>query len=299
MELIVNEKPLTPAERGRLQELELVIRDNFMAYVAVGSALLEIRENRLYRNDTSRTWEGYCRELWDMSHQRADQLIAAKNVAESLTTIVVKNDGSPDWELLPANEAQARELAQLEPADQVKVWRDLLDYKQATANTNRPFRLTARTVKAAVKEFKGELITEKTRKATKNIRERAKNDDRKSAQFASCFNLFMAQIDQEKDAGWRHTSRQAVFDSLCDAAQAVGYCGENTLKDKKVLWRGKNLEKLLAAGFAIYRISSDKMRIEQLESDGEWLVFGEFDTAEHGQEYFADLMLDPTSIESA
>jgi hypothetical protein len=54
---IVNEKPLTPAEQGRLSELEGVIRENFLAYVAVGSALLEIREKRLYRNSDGRTWE--------------------------------------------------------------------------------------------------------------------------------------------------------------------------------------------------------------------------------------------------
>ena len=75
MDMVLKEKPLTSAEQKRLCELEGLIRDNFLAYVTVGSALLEIRESRLYRNGEGRTWEGYCRALWNMAHQYANRLI--------------------------------------------------------------------------------------------------------------------------------------------------------------------------------------------------------------------------------
>ncbi|MGD9949883.1 MAG: hypothetical protein AB7U29_15590 [Desulfobulbus sp.] len=159
MELIIEEKPLTPAEHTRLTALESIIRENFLAYVAVGNALLEIRESRLYRNDTSRTWEGYCRELWDMSFQYADRLISASKVIENLTPIGVKEDGSIDWELLPANESQARELARLEPEEQKQVWGQLIETKRALTAEKQPLKVTAKTVKNAVKTFKGEQLS--------------------------------------------------------------------------------------------------------------------------------------------
>jgi hypothetical protein len=45
-----------------------------------------------------------------MTKSRANQLIDASEVMQNLTTIVVK----------PANEAQARPLAQLEPEEQIE-----------------------------------------------------------------------------------------------------------------------------------------------------------------------------------
>ena len=83
---IINEKSLTVSETNRLKELENVVKGNFLAFVQVGTALAEIRDKRLYRNDENRTWEGYCRELWDMSRQHAERMIACGNVIENLKT---------------------------------------------------------------------------------------------------------------------------------------------------------------------------------------------------------------------
>jgi len=169
MNMVVNEKPLSPAEQGRLSELEVLIKENFQAYVEVGKALLEIREKRLYRNYDGRTWERYCRELWDMSYRRADQLIAAKSVAENLRTIVLKNDGSPDWEFFPTSESQARELVGLAPDEQRNVWRDLIECKQAAVNKGKPFRLTAKAIRTAVKKYKGDKIVKHADKAAELV----------------------------------------------------------------------------------------------------------------------------------
>lgn len=67
------------------------------------------------------TFEEYCRQRWGFTKRRAYQLMDAAEVAGSLGTIV---HDLP----LPANEAQARELAPLvrrDPAAAAEVWREL------------------------------------------------------------------------------------------------------------------------------------------------------------------------------
>ena len=68
------------------------------------SALLEIRDSRLYRQQFP-TFEAYCRERWGMVRQQANRLIQAAEVAENLEPI-----GS-----IPKTESQARPLTRLEP----------------------------------------------------------------------------------------------------------------------------------------------------------------------------------------
>lgn len=299
MEVIVQDKPLNPQEQTRLKELETVIRDNFMAYVAVGSALLEIRERRLYRNDDGRTWEGYCRELWDMSHQRADQLIAAKLVVENLTTIVVKDDGKPDWERLPANEAQARELARLAPGEQKQVWRQLIEAKRDPAADDAPLKVTAKAVKNAVKKLKGELITTGLQKALRDVKGKAQPDrHRQSEEYAQAFAHLLEQIEEERRADWKNTSRKVVFESLLHLTRTIGECDDREIRNKKVLWRPANLEKLLADGYKIFRMGRDKMTIEQMESVGTWVLYGEYSTPEEGEAVFKDLLVEGGNLEA-
>ena len=52
---------LSVVEVQRLEALESVIDAGMQTFVHVGNALLEIRDNRLYRN-THRTIEEYCQE---------------------------------------------------------------------------------------------------------------------------------------------------------------------------------------------------------------------------------------------
>jgi DNA N-6-adenine-methyltransferase (Dam). len=108
---------LTSIERSRLAELESKIEAGLQTFVDVGLALLEIRDNKLYR-ETNRTFEGYCREQWGFSRNYANKIIAAAEVVENLGTIVP---------ILPATESQARPLAQLEPVTQREVWQQAVD----------------------------------------------------------------------------------------------------------------------------------------------------------------------------
>jgi hypothetical protein len=55
---------------------------------------------------------------------------------------------------------------------------------------------------------------------------------------------------------------------------------------------------ILAAAFGIYRIGANKTMIEQLESAGSWLVYGEYETEDQTREVFDDLLLEPTNLQA-
>lgn len=101
-----------------LRALEAVIERGLATFVEVGAALLEIRDGRLYRDAGYGDFDAYCRERWGWSRQRSHQLIEAAAVVRGLSTTV----DSP----IPANEAQARELARIaDPDRRAEVWREV------------------------------------------------------------------------------------------------------------------------------------------------------------------------------
>ena len=105
---------LTVSEAERLDACEQVIERGLATFVDVGTALLEVRDSRLYRVAYP-TFEAYCAERWNMVASRARQLISAANTVGNL--LAVTNGNS-----LPANERTARELSGLAPDEQRAVW---------------------------------------------------------------------------------------------------------------------------------------------------------------------------------
>lgn len=93
--------PLTTEEKDALGEHELTISQGIHAFVAVGQALLAIRDGKLYRADY-KTFEDYCRQRWDFGRSRAYRLMEAAEVASDL---------SPNGQQMVTNERQARALA--------------------------------------------------------------------------------------------------------------------------------------------------------------------------------------------
>jgi len=91
---------LTPAETRHLKAMEGRIERGMHTFQVVGEALLDIRNNRLYR-ETHDTFEAYCRDRWEMTRERAGQFIGAAEVVKVL------GEGQDEG---PVNEAQAREL---------------------------------------------------------------------------------------------------------------------------------------------------------------------------------------------
>lgn len=105
--------PLSTEETTRLENCERVIERGLKTFVEVGQALCEIRDSRLYRCSYP-TFESYCRDRWKIGRAHAYRLIGAVRVVENLSS-----NGDT---VLPANEAQARELLPYQPEAQRAFW---------------------------------------------------------------------------------------------------------------------------------------------------------------------------------
>lgn len=125
---------ITIPEGQRLDQLEKQISAGIQTFNEVGSALMEIRDARLYRSEF-KTFENYCREKWGMSRSRAHRLIEASSVVEMLP---IGNT--------PTTESQVRPLTTLPPNKQTEAWGKAVE----TAGGGQP---TAKQVEAAVDEI--------------------------------------------------------------------------------------------------------------------------------------------------
>lgn len=102
--------PITDEEHQRLLGLEEVIDAGLISFVAVGTALTEVRDDRLYREQYP-TFEAYCADRWGISRPRAYELMSA--------AVVVS--GMPDTGPVPVNPRQANALAAADPAERADV----------------------------------------------------------------------------------------------------------------------------------------------------------------------------------
>jgi len=289
----MQENELSIREKQRLAELEGIIAENFRGFVAVGQALAEIREQRLYRQ-THRIFEDYCRDLWDMSHQRAFQLEASSRVIENLATIVATSDTETPVEILPANEAQARELARLQPEEQVKVWSDLLHAaRMQSMEKEKPVAITAKAVKKAVLNFKGEKLEVAIKQAVREPSEH--RTEFESEEFKTAFQAFMVQIDIERRAGWRNTSRKSCHKALLTVLEAVAEAGPQVLECGCCMDLAER-EKLQKAGFSIFRMNAKITAVEKWLRNDMWAVHSEHNTPAEMNEAFKVLMAEHTNL---
>lgn len=287
------ERPLSAREEKRLAELEQVIRDNFRGFVAVGQALAEIRESRLYR-ETHSLFEDYCRDLWDMSHQRAFQLEAAAKVIDNLATIVATSNDGAEVEILPTNEAQARELTRLQPEEQVKVWSGLVQEAKAQSFGNKAqVKITAQAVKKAVLGYKGKelgvAINRTNREARKNQTDYASED------FTQAFNAFLTQVDIERNAGWRYTSRKTCHKHIMTIAELLAEAGPAALETGCAM-ELSDREKLRDGGFRIFRMNPKAILIEEWLRADQWAAHTEHESPAAMSEAFKELMKDHRNL---
>lgn len=270
---------LTPKETVRLAQLEKVIKENFTGFVAVGNALAEIREGRLYRQGY-KTFEDYCQNIWDVHRNTANQYIAASKVVENLTAIAVKTDDTgTETILLPKNEAQARELTKLPPEEQVAVWKRLVDSGKT---------ITAKAVKKAVLSFKGKALAEGIKKAKKEVSEN--RTDFQSEKFTEAFDIFFNQLNEERNANWRYTSRKTVYRILQGLVDLVAEAVPGTLGEYGCVMELSDREKLKKAGFRIFRMDAKNKLIEEWHSSDSWNVLMECKTPKMLHDSFAQLL---------
>jgi hypothetical protein len=75
---------LDVTERGRLRKLELVVAEGMSSFVAVGEALKEIRDSKLYR-EAYKTFDKYVSDKWSMQKSQAYRLIDASVANQNLS----------------------------------------------------------------------------------------------------------------------------------------------------------------------------------------------------------------------
>ncbi|MGO9022524.1 MAG: DUF5131 family protein [Syntrophobacteraceae bacterium] len=116
---------ISKLEKSQLLKHEEIISKNLTAFYEVGTALITIRDGRLYR-ETHTTFEVYCRERWGMSRFYAHRLIGASEVVVDLLPIGNISSAEPEIPL-PANESQARPLSKVPSKKRREVWREAVE----------------------------------------------------------------------------------------------------------------------------------------------------------------------------
>ena len=135
---------LTTTEHQKYLECNAVIEHGLQTFFDVGTALMVVRNDRLYREEYG-TFEDYCQQKWGWTRQHANRLISSAEVVTNLSPMgdILEPMGS----ILPTTERQARELARVEPAKQRAVWKDVVE-------TAPKGKVTAKHVQAVVEQHK-------------------------------------------------------------------------------------------------------------------------------------------------
>lgn len=169
--------------KGRLIELESVIETYQRNFYAVGKALKEIRDSRLYKTLGFKMFEDYTKKRWDLSKSHAYRLMDASEVIDNL---------SPIGENVPKNEAQTRPLRKLNPFNQRKVWREFLKSGMGMTTLN-------------IARFVSDYMDKEEGGARWDMMEII-SEDYKDAVMAMLYQIRVAHNE-----GWESTSRQAAL----------------------------------------------------------------------------------------
>ncbi len=151
---------LTSAEGKELARLEAIIKKSLTTFIEVGTALMEIRESKLYRPHD--TFEDYCKNRWGIGRTYAHRLMQATEIVGDLSKMLPSGN-------IPETESQARPLSKLPKEEQAAAW------KEAT-ETAPNGHVTAKHVEKVVQTRSERLGLNGTPAAPK-ITEREPGDD--------------------------------------------------------------------------------------------------------------------------
>jgi len=273
--------PLSVQESLRLDQLEGIIVKNFRTFVEVGQALAEIQERKLYRVKAM-TFKKYCKELFDIAESRTYELIGAAGVIENLRHGGVFGE---DEDFMPVNERQIRPMTKLKPEQQVSVWK-------AAVESAPNGKVTANHVKKVVKEYLGEKIK------TTVARKQRDSVVSCSAEFSEAFRVFSEQVVKEREADYRHTSRSFIINALDSLRANIAEDG-NTIEDKVLPGRSSDYNKLLNAGYSLFRTDRTSMTIKVTSpGGGGWKKHsGPFATIKEMEAEFLAILQDDMCLE--
>lgn len=165
---------LNTIELDRLSLCESVIEKGLNTFVEVGNALFEIRNNKLYR-DKFTTFEGYCRDRWNLKRQRAYELMDAAAVVNTLSEFSDKNEQDGQVSIIiPTKESHAAALSKVPEEFRSEVWEKALEKNQSSGKV-----ITAKMIDTIAKELGNNVIEvspeiEERKGLVKQIREKVK-----------------------------------------------------------------------------------------------------------------------------
>ncbi len=196
-------KPLSAAESKRLEELEGLIKKNLVAFLAVGYAMREIRDQQLYRT-THRAFADYCKDVCEMARSTAYQLIDAADVVDMVRGFGgdknVRHGGQIEW--VPENERQARALIKFK--DDPETLRQVVTEAVKTAPEGK---ITASHIKKTAKS----LHLEKVRETVRKTKRQTSQAPRISEDFKRAFNGFLDAINIERANEYKNTDQDEVI----------------------------------------------------------------------------------------
>lgn len=158
--------PLTDEELVRLTFLEAVIDRGQYQFLAVGDALRQIKDGKLWRH-THRSFEDYCEDRWSFSSNYARRLLKARDVMGVLP---------PETEVLPENERQARALLAVPEERRAQVWSEAV---KRGGDALRASRLVPEVFKALTAEEQSAIRAEAKKSTaghTAGLRKSASNE---------------------------------------------------------------------------------------------------------------------------
>lgn len=296
----MNFVPLSVREEVLLLNLETMIEKSIKTFIDVGNALLQIRDEHLYRNEKGRTFEGYLAEKWGLARRTGYQYIDSSCVYRNLElNYLADSDADSESEsdsdcdengfvrhgaqkLLPLNERQLRPLTKLSSADQVKAWAMAVDTAIGRGTTPN-----SRIVNDMVKSLGLAKTKEKTEKTIREITKSEIADDVKAL-----MQQLLNAISGYKADGWSQSSKK-------DMQSCIRFLYESTMDP----WDHMDSElsvsdkfKVMRKGFRVYRKLDGEKEIREATEKGGWTLLKRFETKTEMEKSFRELMKDPKNI---
>lgn len=182
---------LTITEQASLERYERVIEKGLASFYEVGSALLTIRDSKLYRG-THGTFEAYCQDRWHLERRRAYQLMDAAVVTENVKNFT---------QIPPATESQTIPLSKLPPDKQREAWQQAVD-------TAPDGKVTAAHVASVVKG-----MTE-TEKPARIVHQPIIKQEMIAPEFQKAFDQMGIELKNARAMKWKTTSHKGAIELM-------------------------------------------------------------------------------------